>query len=371
MPRTNKFPMQAKKPFFGRLWGSALVIGCGLWLLVATAVDCQAQTSASAGGSSALTREEGADLQSASAAPAVQKPPGGDGGDFRLRVETDLVVLHATVTDKNSRPVTDLQQNHFRVFENGVEQKLKVFKREDLPVSVGIIVDNSGSMRDKRRGVNAAALKFVRGSNTQDEVFIVNFNEEAFLDADFTDNIQLLEDGLEKIDARGGTALYDALEAGLNHLQERASWDKKVLLVVSDGEDNASRLSLEQAVKAVQSSPVMIYTVGLLSGESSRSLRRAKRALEEISKASGGAAYFPKNLNEVDSIATEIADDIRNQYVIAYTPANLAKDGKFRKVEVKVAAPKRGKLNVRTRTGYYAEAAPLPAPPDNTETSDL
>src|SRR3990172_9054495 len=138
--------------------------------------------------------------------PAPAQSPGQSQDDFRLRVETDLVVLHATVMDKDNRPVTDLKQEHFRVLENNTEQKLKVFKREDIPVSVGIIVDNSGSIRDKRRGVNAAALKFVRTSNPQDEVFIVNFNEEAFLDADFTDSITLLEESLERIDSRGGTA---------------------------------------------------------------------------------------------------------------------------------------------------------------------
>ena len=276
--------------------------------------------------------------------------------DFRLRVETDLVVLHATVLDKNSRPVADLRQEHFRVFENNVEQKLKIFKREDLPISVGIVVDNSGSMRDKRRGVSAAALKFVQSSNPKDEVFIVNFNEEAFLDTDFTDNIQLLEEALEKIDARGGTAFYDALDMSLRHLTQKGSWDKKVLLLVTDGEDNASRLPLEQLVKAVQRSNAMIYTVGLLSGESSRSLRRAKRALEAVSKASGGAAFFPEGLSDVQDVATLIANDIRNQYVLAYTPTNQAYDGSFRRVEVRVSAPKHGKLSVRARTGYYAVA---------------
>ena len=194
--------------------------------------------------------------------------------DFRLRVETDLVVLHATVTDKDSKPVADLAAEHFKVFEDKVEQKIKVFKREDIPVSVGIIVDNSGSMRDKRRGVNAAALKFVHSSNEKDEVFIVNFNEEAFLDADYTDSIVLLEEALEKIDARGGTALYDALDMSLGHLKERATLDKQVLIAITDGEDNASRLSLEQIVQAVQRAEVTVYTVGLLSGENARSSRR-------------------------------------------------------------------------------------------------
>lgn len=291
-------------------------------------------------------------------------------GDYRLRVETDLVVLHATITDKDSRPVADLTQESFRVFEDKVEQKIKIFKREDIPVSVGIVVDNSGSMRDKRKGVNAAALKFVQSSNPLDEVFIVNFNEEAFLDADFTGSIPLLEEGLEKIDARGGTALYDAVDMSLAHMKERATLDKKVLIAITDGEDNASRISLEQVVQAVERANVMIYTVGLLSGESGRSDRRAKRALEEISKASGGAVFFPENLDEVLSVANAIANDIRNQYVIAYTPTNHEKDGSFRRVEIKVNAPRRGKLFVRTRTGYYAQGLSSSPPEESSETTN-
>ncbi|HWP85686.1 MAG TPA: VWA domain-containing protein, partial [Terriglobia bacterium] len=286
----------------------------------------------------------------------------GPGEEFRLQVETDLVVLHATITDRNSRPVVDLKPEHVKVFENNVEQVIKIFKREDVPVSVGILVDNSGSMRSKRRGVNAAAVKFVQSSNPKDEVFIVNFNEEAFLDADFTDSIPLLEEALEKIDARGSTALYDAIDMSLVHMKERAQLDKRVLIAITDGEDNASRISLEQVVQAVARSNVMIYTIGLLSGEDGRSDRRAKRALQEISRASGGAVFFPESPDEVLAIATDIANDIRNQYVIAYTPSNLKKDGSFRRVEVRVNAPRYGRLNVRTRAGYYAQEL-APAPP--------
>jgi len=340
--RRNRNLAPPGEPTFFFVISRMLLGGCVVLLAVAAAVAQQPAVGTT------LPKQE-------SSATVLQQPSGNQEG-FRLRVETDLVVLHVTVTDKDSKPVADLQQEHFRVFENSVEQRLKVFKREDLPVSVGIIVDNSGSMRDKRKGVNAAALKFVRGSNADDEVFIVNFNDEAFLDADFTDNIRLLEEGLEKIDARGGTALYDGLDLSLKHLSEKGTHDKKVLLVVTDGEDNASRLTLEQLVKTVQRSNAMIYTVGLLGGENSGSIRRAKRALEAISEASGGAAYFPKSLDEVQAIATEIANDIRNQYVLAYTPTKSVLDGSFRKVEVRVAAPKKyGKLLVRTRTGYYAE----------------
>ena len=293
------------------------------------------------------------------AASAQQPQVLGNPNDYRLSVETDLVVLHATVTNRAGQPVTDLLQEHFRVYEDKVEQQLNVFKQEDIPVSVGILVDNSGSMRDKRRGVNTAAMRFVRSSNPEDEVFIVNFNDESYLDTDFTDSVQLLEEGLERIDSRGGTAFYDALHLAMDHLAEKASWDKKVLLLITDGEDNASRITLEQLVRNVQRSDVMVYTVGLLGGENSRSMRRAKRALENIAKASGGSTYFPKSLEDVQVVANDIADDIRNQYVLAYTPTNATLDGKFRKVEVKLRAPRKyGRLTIRSRGGYYAEAKP-------------
>ncbi len=295
--------------------------------------------------------------------PASANPPAlGNPGDFRLSIETDLVVLHATVTNQSGRPIADLQKEHFRVLEDNVPQQLKVFKREDIPVSVGLLVDNSGSMRDKRRGVSTAAMKFVRSSNPQDEVFVVNFNDESYLDTDFTDSITLLEEALERIDSRGGTAFYDAVHLALEHLTEKGSWDKKVLILLTDGEDNASRVTLEQLVRTIQRSNVMIYTVGLLGGESSRSMRRAKRALESIAKASGGSTFFPKNLEDVQVVANDIAADIRNQYVLAYTPTNSILDGKFRKVEVKLAAPRRyGRLAVRARDGYYAEAKSEPS----------
>ncbi len=302
---------------------------------------------------SATSAQIASQLRDDPPAPQQNQKHDDSNDDFVLKTETDLVVLHATVLDKKDKPVTDLHQDDFTVLEDNIPQKLKIFKREDIPVSVGILVDNSGSMRDKRKGVNAAALKFVQTSNPRDEVFIVNFNDEAYLDADFTDNIKLLQEGLDKIDARGGTALYDALSMSLKYLSDKGSRDKKVLLIVTDGEDNASRTSLEQVVKSIQRSNVVIYTVGLLGEEGPGPTRRAKRALEAFSKASGGAAYFPRNPSEVDSIATAISSDIRNQYVLAYTPANLSNPGTFRKVEVRANSKKYGKLSVRTRNGYY------------------
>ncbi|MBI3693890.1 MAG: VWA domain-containing protein [Acidobacteria bacterium] len=296
------------------------------------------------------------------------KPPTPEVGGFIFRAETRLVVLHATVVDKSNHFVTNLRQSAFRVFENGVEQTLKVFHREDVPVSVGIIVDNSGSMRDKREKVNAAALAFVKASHPQDEVFIVNFNDEAFLDQDFTNSQDLLQDGLKKIDQRGGTAFYDALSMSLDHLKEKAKKDKKVILLITDGEDNASQMTLEKLLRKVGESEAAIFTVGLLNEEERRAQRRTKRALSNLAEASGGAAFFPKDVGEVDEIAHKVAADIRNQYTLGYTPINQAEDGSFRQVKVTLVGAGKN-YAVRTRTGYYARgagsSAPKPGPPSS------
>jgi VWFA-related protein len=269
-----------------------------------------------------------------------------------FRADTRLVVLPVTVVDKTGHLVTNLAETAFQVFENGVAQQIKVFKREDIPVSMGLIVDNSGSMRDKRAKVEAAALALVKESNPQDEVFIVNFNDEAFLDKDFTNNLKDLEEGLARIDSRGGTAMRDAIRMSIDHLKEKAKKDKKVLVVVTDGNDNSSLISLENLVKASQDSGVLIYAVGLLSEEERREAKRCKRALEALAEATGGESYFPKETAEVDRVAHQVAHDIRNQYTIGYSPTNVALDGSFRQVKVTANAPNHP--TVRTRSGYYA-----------------
>ena len=270
-----------------------------------------------------------------------------------FRTETRLVVLHATVVDKNGHLVTNLPRTAFKVFENGVEQNLKVFRREDVPVSMGLIIDNSGSMRDKRQKVEAAALALVKDSNPDDEVFVVNFNDEAFLDTPkMTNDVKVLEQALARIDSRGGTAMRDALRMSLDYLKEKGKRDKKVLVVVTDGNDNASGVSLESLVKAAQQSEVLIYAVGLLSEEERRDAKRAKRALDALTEATGGQAYYPKEVSEVDRIAHQVARDIRNQYILAYSPSNQSLDGGFRQIRVTVNGPNRP--SVRTRSGYYA-----------------
>jgi len=284
------------------------------------------------------------------------KPPSQDETGTVFRADTRLVVLPTTVVDKNGHLVTTLPREAFTVLENGVQQQIKQFKREDVPVSMGLIIDNSGSMREKRAKVEAAALALVKASNPEDEVFIVNFNDEAFLDnphgKDFTSDIKEMEDALTRIDSRGGTAMRDAIRMSIDHVKEKAHKDKKVLVVVTDGNDNSSVVSLEDLVKAAQQSEVLIYSVGLLSDEERREAKRAQKALEALAEATGGETFFPRDVSEVERIATQVAHDIRNQYTIAYTPLNQAMDGSFRQIKVTVKAA--GNPTVRARSGYYA-----------------
>lgn len=280
-----------------------------------------------------------------------------DSGVFVFRKDVDEVLLHATVIDDKQHIVTNLDKTAFEVFEDGKLQNIISFRNEDIPVAMGIVIDNSGSMREKRAKVNQAALNLVRSSNPQDEVFVVNFNDEYYLDQDFTNNLLKLKDALEKIDAKGGTALYEAVVASAEHLKRNAKLEKKVLFVVTDGEDNASRETLEQAVKQLQEeNGPQVYAIGILGDEEHP--KRARRALQIIAERTGGLAFFPRTLDEVDEISRQVAHDIRNQYTIGYKPTNPRGAGGFRQVKVDAKAKGHGKLVVRTKSGYYAGAAP-------------
>ena len=265
------------------------------------------------------------------------------------------MLLHATVVDDKQHIVTNLDRGAFTVFEDGKPQNIISFHHEDIPVSMGIIIDNSGSMREKRNKVNQAALNLVRSSNPRDEVFVVNFNDEYYLDQDFTNNLLKLKEALEKINASGGTALYDALVASAEHLKRFARLDKKILFVVTDGEDNASNETLEQAVRQLQEeNGPSVYAIGILGDEEHP--KRAKRALEILAQRTGGIAFFPKTLDEVDEISKTVARDIRNQYTIGYKPTNPRGTGGFRTVRIEAKGKGHGKLTVRTKSGYYAGA---------------
>ncbi|MBZ5658414.1 MAG: VWA domain-containing protein [Acidobacteriia bacterium] len=288
--------------------------------------------------------------------PSEPQSPESDSGVFVFRKQVEEVVLHATVVDDKQRIVTTLEKAAFTVYEDGRPQTITSFRHEDIPVAMGIVVDNSGSMREKRQKVNAAALNLVRSSNPSDEVFVVNFNDEYYLDQDFTSNINKLREGLEKIEARGGTALYDAVVASADHLKG-AKLDKKVIFVVTDGEDNASTESLEQAVRRLQvENGPTVYAIGILGEEEHP--KRAKRALQVMSERTGGIAFFPKTLDDVDAISRTVAHDIRSQYTLGYKPATPKNQGGYRQVKVEAHAHSFGKLTVRTKSGYYAGPEP-------------
>jgi Ca-activated chloride channel homolog len=290
-----------------------------------------------------------------SAGSSPQQAP-DDNGTYVIRKDVDEVLLHATVVDDKQHIVTNLDRTAFAVFEDGKPQNIISFYNEDIPVSMGIVIDNSGSMREKRTKVNQAALNLVRSSNPQDEVFVVNFNDEYYLDQDFTNDLLKLKEALEKIDARGGTALYEAVVASAEHLKRDARLERKVLFVVTDGEDNASRETLEQAVKQLQEeNGPSVYAIGVLGDEEHP--KRARHALEIIAQRTGGLAFFPRTLDEVDAISRQVAHDIRNQYTIGYKPTNPRASGGFRQIRVEAKKGK-GKLVVRTKSGYYAGSQP-------------
>jgi Ca-activated chloride channel homolog len=270
----------------------------------------------------------------------------------QFRSDTRLVVLHASVTDRKGKLLTNLNQGDFKIFENGQPQQIKIFRREDVPVSLGIVIDDSGSMSTKRTRVEAAALAMVRESNPQDEVCVINFNDDAFLDVPFTNDIHKMEQGLARIDSRGGTAMRDALNMSLDYTKDKAKKDKKVLLVITDGNDNASNVSLESVVRHSNQADTLVYAIGLFTEEEKHEASKARRALKELTAATGGLAFYPKDVSEVQALAVEVARDIRRQYTIYYTPAVQALDGSYRQIKVTVEAP--GKPTVRTRSGYYA-----------------
>ncbi len=268
------------------------------------------------------------------------------------RSGTELVNLPVSVLDKNGKLIPDIPESAFKVYENNLEQPIKSFRRGDVPVSIGIIIDNSGSMRDKRTRVAAAALALVTNSNPQDEEFIVDFNDDAYLDQPFTSDLNKLKTTLDRINPRGGTAMRDAISMSIDYMNQAATRSRKVLLVVTDGNDNTSNIGLEPLVRKAQASEVLIYCIGLLNEEEPADARSARKALKELADASGGQDYYPKDLTEVEKITPEVAHEIRNQYLLAYSPTNAALDGAYRQIRVKVVGYE--KATIRTRSGYYA-----------------
>src|ERR1700751_3109170 len=250
-----------------------------------------------------------------------------DQGRFVFKKQVQEVVLHATVVDDYGKLVTSLDRSAFSVYQNGQPQTITSFRREDVPVAIGIVIDNSGSMRDKRTEVNDAVMNLIRASNPQDEVFVVNFGQTPYLDQDFTSDVNLLQAALHQTSTRGSTALYDAVVASNVHLRNNPRLEKKVLLVITDGQDNMSRETLQDAMRKLQSNKgAVLYAIGLTDGAEGMS-RAGRDALQDLATSTGGAAYFPQRVEDVDAITRSVAHDIRSQYTLTYNPGGTIGKG--------------------------------------------
>lgn len=279
---------------------------------------------------------------------------------FRISVDVDLVVLQVTVRDHQGHTVMELDSKDFEVFEDGRPQPIRLFRHEDTPVTVGLIIDHSGSMRKKLKDVTAGAQAFVQSSNRNDQMFVVNFNEIASLGLPigmgFSDSVSTLGAAIWGAPAIGTTALYDAIAEGLKRLQKGTS-DKKVLIVISDGGDNASKVTLDQVLKMTERSSAMIYTIGIFDSDDPD---KNPKVLERLAHESGGEAFFPAEVSETLQICERIARDIRDQYTIGYSSMSAKKDGTYHKVRLAAHAKTDGKLSVRTRAGYSSGVGLVP-----------
>ncbi len=271
-----------------------------------------------------------------------------------FRAETRLVVLHATVRNERGELVTNLERGAFTVYEDGKRQPITLFRRDDIPVSLGLLIDNSGSMRTLRAKVEAAAIALAHASNPQDEIFVLNFNDKARIDVPFTSDVGVLTARIGRVDAIGGTAMRDAINLAQDYLSEHGTRDRKALLVITDGIDNASVIARDRIEKQAEERDTIIFAVGLF-GDEARA-RQGRHELDQLAERTGGIAYYPAGIDAIDDVALEIARQIRNQYTIAYAPLNQALDGTYRAIRVTVSSPER--LSVRTRTGYRATRVP-------------
>ena len=272
---------------------------------------------------------------------------------FKLNVNVDLTEVHVNVTDEKDHPIGNLKKDNFRVFEDRTEQKISVFKHEDLPISLGLVIDNSRSMEPRKQRMDEATLSFVRKSNPQDETFVIHFDDSARLDRDFTDSIPLLEDTLASVKPYGQTAIYDALILALEHMDQAKNTNRAILLF-TDGVDNSSKHSLSEALDATRRAHVAVYPVGLLSLSGGQ---KAEDSLIRIAEVSGGRAYFPVNVDEARADMERVARDLREQYTLGYFSSNPSHNGGWRSIRVDVVPPAglpaTAKLNANYRHGYY------------------
>ena len=294
--------------------------------------------------------QSGEQPSGAQESPITSDKSADDSGRFVFKKQVQEVVLHATVVDQDGHLVTGLNRGDFSIFVNNVSEPITSFRSEDVPVALGIVIDNSGSMRDKREKVSQAVMNLIRASNPQDEVFVVNFSQTPYLDQDFTSDANLLQTALHQVSSRGSTALYDAVVASAVHLRNNPRLSKKVLLVITDGQDNMSQETLQDAIRKLQPNKgATVYAIGLTDGGMTRG---GRDALQDLAQSTGGVAFFPQTLEDVNEITRSVAHDIRSQYTLAFKPGNAPRN-QYQSIRVEARGPAHTRLTVRSRTGYY------------------
>jgi Ca-activated chloride channel family protein len=291
-----------------------------------------------------------------SAVAILAQKPSSTAKTQTLKVDVDLVLVNATVSDSQGRMVTDLGREHFQLWEDKVEQKIEYFSAEDIPLSIGLIFDATGSMKDKISTARDAATTFLKTGNPEDDYFLVTFSQRAQLAQDFTSDITRLQDRLLFTPAKGLTPLFDAVYLGLDTMKN-ASNKRRALLLITDGEDNHSRYSFADIKEFAKERDVQIFAIGIVNPSGELSMGKTGRAIiEDLVNITGGRAFFPDSVYELEDICTKIAVELKNQYVLGYHSTNEAKDGKWRKIRLKVNPPRGiSNLSVRGKSGYYAE----------------
>src|SRR5215468_2652218 len=280
-----------------------------------------------------------------------------------IKVDTDMVLLDVTVIDQNNTPVMNLKKEDFSVYEDKVKQTIESVSREEVPVSFGLAIDTSGSMKSKLQSVSDAAVSLIKQMRRDDEAFVASFKAEAELVQEFTDDKRELEDAIGELYTSGGTALLDAIIATADYAQGKGKRRRKALVVISDGYEKNSSSKEKEVLEVIKEDEVQVYLVGFIDEDEEKGLfgkspvKKAKELLSRIADDSGGRAYFPKDLGEIPAIAAQISKDLRTQYVVSYYPANDKRDGAFRTIQVSVNQVSGRKLIARARRGYYARNA--------------
>jgi Ca-activated chloride channel homolog len=275
-----------------------------------------------------------------------------------VHIDVDLALVNVTVTDPYNRLVTGLEPDNFRIFENNVEQEIQYFSSEDVPISIGVIFDLSGSMANKVGKAKEAALQFFKTANPQDEFFLVSFNDRAEVMSAFTSNAEDLQSRILSASAKGRTALFDAIYLGLSEMKGARN-GKRALLIISDGGDNSSRYNEKDIKRLVREADTQLYSIGIFDPFEFRTRTpeefNGPSLLTEVTELTGGRAFTVENVNELPDIATKIGEELRNQYILGYRPSNKSHDARWRKIKIKLRTPKGlPPLSVYSKTGYYA-----------------